>query len=198
MVKNTAGGNSHKKFARKHQSGSSSNNNMLRVAQDEGEIYAITMKMLGNKMFHCLCIDGVTRLGHIRGKFEGRGRRDNVVEMGKWILIGLREWDISTDLKSLTAKDKMQKCDLLEVYNDNDKERLKDTVSANWRVLDSNDMSKTSTDMANEAESGFCFATEKEIDRERLIDEMKTGVAEKIKLKTEDVPKDDEINIDDI
>jgi initiation factor 1A len=198
MVKNTAGGNSHKKFARKHQTGSSNNNNMLRVAEDEGEIYAITMKMLGNKMFHCLCIDGVTRLGHIRGKFEGRGRRDNVVEMGKWILIGLREWDISADLKALAAKDKMQKCDLLEVYNDTDKERLKDTVSANWRVLESNDMSKTSTDMANEESSGFCFATEKEIDRERLIDEMKTGVAEKIKLKTEDVPKDDEINIDDI
>lgn len=94
MVKNTQGGSSHKKFARKFNTGGIKNNK-LRVSEDEGEIYGIVIKMLGNNMFHCHCMDGIIRLGHIRGKFTGRGKRDNMVECGKWVLIGLREWDIS-------------------------------------------------------------------------------------------------------
>ena len=89
MVKNTFGGSSHKKFARKNTVGPKSNK--LRVSDDEGEVYAIVTKMLGNNMFHCYCIDDTIRLGHIRGKFTGRGKRDNMVEGGKWVLIGF-DW----------------------------------------------------------------------------------------------------------
>ena len=108
MVKNTHGGSGHKKFARKHTSGAKSNK--LRISEDEGEIYAIVTKMLGNGMFHCHCIDGTIRLGHIRGKFTGRGKRDNLVESGKWLLIGLREWDLPSEKSCSISKGKGKKC----------------------------------------------------------------------------------------
>jgi initiation factor 1A len=208
MVKNTQGGSSHKKFARKFSSGgASNNNNRLRVSEDEGEIYAIVTKMLGNGMFHCHCLDNQIRLGHIRGKFSGRGRRDNTVEGGKWVLIGLREWDIpsektSTVLKS--ASSKMQKCDLLEVYSDSDKYRLKETISENWQILDTNDVSRDAKENAKrEEEDGFVFGTDRDFEREKLISEMKSSTAKKITLNLgEDTEQkeniEEEINFDDI
>jgi translation initiation factor IF-1 len=91
MVKN-AGGNKAKGFARKHTNGGK-NDNILRVSEDEGEIYSVVTKMCGNSMFECVGIDRIARLGHIRGKFSGKGKRDNIVQSGTWVLIGVREWD---------------------------------------------------------------------------------------------------------
>jgi translation initiation factor 1A len=188
MVKNTHGGSGHKKFARKFSA--APRNNRLRLSEDEGEIYAIVTKMLGNGMFHCFCIDGVARLGHIRGKFAGRGKRDNMVETGKWVLIGLREWDISKKAsESLSAK--LQKCDLLEVYSDSDKNCLRETVSEDWLLLDSNDVSKTTRELGAD-ESGIVFASEKEEDRERLVAEMESATAEKIVFKLGDTEEEEE------
>ncbi len=199
MVKNTQGGSSHKKFARKFSSGGpSNNNNILRVSEDKGEIYAIVIKMLGNGMFHCHCLDNQIRLGHIRGKFSGRGRRDNTVEGGKWVLIGLREWDIPSEKSSTMLKisNKMQQCDLLEVYSDSDKSRLRETISENWQVLDTNDVSRDAKEnLKREEEDGFVFATDREFEREKLITEMKSSTAKKITLNT---TEEEEINFDDI
>ena len=99
MPKNTQGGSSHKKFARKHNT-AIINKNKLRISEDEGEMYAIVTKMLGNGMFHCHCIDNKLRLCHIRGRFDGRNKRNNMVTPGTWILIGLREWENSSDPKN--------------------------------------------------------------------------------------------------
>jgi len=191
MVKNTQGGSSHKKFGRKFATAKS--NNRLRVSEDEGEVYAIVTKMLGNNMFHCCCIDGLIRLGHIRGKFTGRGKRDNMVMGGKWVLIGIREWDLS----STKSKDKIQQCDLLEVYSDSDKQRLKDTISENWSVLDKNDVSRDADDSKDD---GFTFGTDADFERDKLIEEMKSATAEKISLKmsVEEVEEEEEVNINDI
>ena len=166
MVKNTHGGSGHKKFGRKFTT--SAKNNRLRVSEDECEVYAIVTKMLGNNMFHCHCIDNVIRLGHIRGKFTGRGKRDNMVQGGKWVLIGLREWDTSSVKPSTKAK--MQQCDLLEVYSDSDKLRLKDSISENWNVLDKNDVSRAATSETMDDNDGFTFGTDADFDRERLIE----------------------------
>lgn len=196
MVKNTQGGSSHKKFGRKFAS-TGIRNNRLRVAEYDGEIYAIVTKMLGNNMFHCFCIDGNTRLGHIRGKFTGRGKRDNMVSGGKWILIGLREWDVSSSTK---GKDKLQQCDLLELYSDSDKQRLKESITENWLILDKNDVSRDTAQELLEETDGFTFGTEKDFERERLIEEMKTATMEKITLKMsvkEDIIEE-EVNVDDI
>ena len=193
MVKNTHGGSGHKKFGRKFTATSKSNK--LRISEDEAEIYAIVTKMLGNNMFHCCCIDGITRLGHIRGKFTGRGKRDNMVQGGKWLLIGLREWDITTLTDKSSTKAKMQQCDLLEVYNDTDKLRLRDTVSADWSVLDKNDVSRDLSEKTDD-NSGFIFGTDADFEREKLEEEMKSATVKKITMKIDDV--EEEVNIDDI
>lgn len=43
--------------------------------KEEGQDYAKITRMLGNGRVECLCTDGQTRLGHIRGKMRKvRGR----------------------------------------------------------------------------------------------------------------------------
>jgi initiation factor 1A len=161
MVKNLHGGSGHKKFGRKHTTGNK--NNKLRISEDDGELYAVATKMLGNSMFQCLCSDNTTRLGYIRGKFSGRGKRDNNVEIGKLILIGLREWDIEKD----NSKSKIQKCDLLEVYNELDKQRLKETVAFDWDKLAYDKFGEIKIN-----EDDVAFSTERDLDRERLMQEI--------------------------
>jgi translation initiation factor 1A len=191
MVKNKFGGNKHKGFARKFANAKP--DNKLRMSQNEFELYGIAIKMLGNNMFECMCIDGVSRLGHIRGKFAGRGKRDNMISIGTWVLIGLREWDTTKSDDTKCTKKKLQQCDLLEVYTDYDIERLKDNVDANWAVLVIND--GTTKSSVHNIEESIYFATEKDIERERLIDEMNSTNVQKIKLTTS---VEQEINIDDI
>ena len=117
MVKNTTGGSKAKGQARKF-AGGSKQSRALRVSTDESETYALVTAYLGNAMCNVICSDGITRLCHIRGKFRGRGRRDNLVSLGSWLLVGLRDW--------ATEKDgKKEQCDLLEVYSETDKENLK-------------------------------------------------------------------------
>ena len=201
MVKNTHGGSGHKKFARKFTCAPKSNK--LRLSEDEGEIYAIVTKMLGNGMFHCHCIDNTIRLGHIRGKFSGRGKRDNMVEGGKWVLIGLREWDVPSEKSSSLSKgkEKIQQCDLLEIYSDSDKQRLRETESENWSILDSNDISKATVSESKQ-EDDIVFGSDRDFERQRLIEEMKSSTMERITLRLgeskEASVEEQEISIDDI
>jgi len=123
MVKNVSGGSNNKKFARKNVAPSRSNNK-LRVVEEEGEIYAVVVKIFGGRMCQVQCIDGVVRNCIIRGKFTGRGKRDNTLSPGVWVLVGIREWESTS-----------QKCDLLEIYSDADKIKLQNSVSANWHAL---------------------------------------------------------------
>ena len=124
MVKNSGGGNKAKKFASKTLNMS---NRATRFASETGEVYAIVTKLMGSNICEVLCIDGCHRLCVIRGKFLGKGKRDNILVRGKWVLIGLREWEV-------TKKEK-EKCDLLEVYNDTDKEKLIKNTKENFRVF---------------------------------------------------------------
>ena len=127
MVKNF-GGKKTKGMARKNLTARP--NNILRVSTNELEKYSQVLKLLGNGMCHVLCDDNLTRLCHIRGKFRGRGKRDNFVKMGSLLLVGIREYESGGDGK------KLQNCDLLEVYNDQDIEKLKQTeTNVNWRLL---------------------------------------------------------------
>ena len=189
MVKNTFGGNKHKGFARKNMNPKS---NKLRIAEFDGEIYAIATKMLGNNMLHCHCIDNVIRLCHIRGKFTGRGKRDNIIKAGTWLLIGIREWD------SAQSKQKMPQCDLLEVYKDLDVSRLKDTVTENWTVLTSNDVKNDVN--SNQGDNTFEFTTERDEERDKFIEEMNSDKINKLKLVTtnKEEEEEEEINIDDL
>lgn len=115
MVKNNAGGNKGKGLARKHVN-AAANKSGLRVANDEAERYAVVSKMLGNGMCYVRLLGNGTSgdvLCIIRNKFKGRGKRDNILDSGSWVLVGLREWASKQDT-----------CDLLEVYNDGERDRL--------------------------------------------------------------------------
>jgi translation initiation factor IF-1 len=118
MVKNDAGGNKGKGLARKHVNAAKcGGSKQLRVATDEAERYAVVSKMLGNGMCYVRLLSGGNGTGDmlciIRNKFKGRGKRDNILDSGSWVLVGLREWASKQDT-----------CDLLEVYNDGERERL--------------------------------------------------------------------------
>ena len=123
MVRNT-GGNKAKKFASKSFNIS---NRATRFSVEEGELYAVVQRMLGNNNCEVLCIDGTTKLCIIRGKFLGKGKRDNKLSRGVWVLVGIRDWQV-------TSKEK-EKCDLLEVYNDNDKEKLIKNSKQSFRIF---------------------------------------------------------------
>ena len=115
MVKNQ-GGNKSKKIGRKFLSDPI--DRRVRLAQEEGEIYAVVTKVLGAGMFYANDCDAKERLCVMRNKFRGRSKCDNMVVPGKWVLIGERDYESSC------AK---PKCDLLEVYNDGEKTKLKNT-----------------------------------------------------------------------
>ena len=176
MVKNVHGGNKHKSQGRKFTAGKA--NNKLRVAENEGELYSIVTKMLGNGMFHTYCIDGIVRLAQIRGKFSGRGKRDNFVEVGKWVLVGEREWDVTSKDKANNPK---LKCDLLEVYTEMDKERLMDTVRMDWNILISQDTSKTKD--AGDTDADIAFQTQREEECDKLLAEINATTTTNIDLK---------------
>ena len=121
MVKNVNGGK-HKNQARKHLN---NHEKKLRLKKEDGEMYAcVTVKPGGNKLL-VLCLDNITRLCTIPGKFS-KGRRDNAIEKGTWILVGLRSWE--------TTKER-ENCDLLEVYNDNEKMKLQNTINETWGLF---------------------------------------------------------------
>ena len=115
MVKNK-GGNKAKKQGRKFVN-QPQISHFTRMAKDEDECYAIVQKSFGHGMIEVLCIDNIIRLCIIRNKFKGRGKQDNLVKNGSWLLVGLRSWEIVTNKKP--------KCDLLEVYNDEDINKIK-------------------------------------------------------------------------
>ena len=155
MGKNVFGGNKSKKFARVSNSGG--DRNKLRVVEEEGEEYAIVTKMVGNGC-NVHCADNVVRLCIIRGKFQGKGKSMNIISAGSWLLVGLRDWE--------TVKDKsIPKCDLLEVYNHVDKERLKSiSTTVNWDILINNDVTNLDKINGISRVENIHFITEKEED----------------------------------
>ena len=82
----------------------------------------------------------------------------------------------------------------MEVYSDFDKQNLKDTIDDQWIELENNDVSRS--DLADKMHSEFSddirFATEKDMEREYLMDEMKSSTVERISLKLEETSQEEE------
>jgi translation initiation factor IF-1 len=132
MVKNKTGGSGHKGLARKSVN-ASKYGYKLRMALEEGEMYAVVIKVLGGSICSVLGSDNVTRSCVIRGKFRGGKKRDNRVSAGTLVLVGDREW-------ASTSSKKDPVCDLLEVYSDIDKEKLKRSeLNINWSFTQLNE-----------------------------------------------------------
>ena len=187
MVKNATGGNKAKGFARK---GFIKSTSSLRTAQEEGEIYCQVEKILGGSMCHVTDLNGKKYLCHIRGKFRGRGKRDNFVKVTTWVLVGLREWETE-------SKGKLLNCDLIEVYTDSDKERLKNSVvSVNWSLFINNDTKIN--DVSNPKDNGgFEFADEKTQEYQDLIEAQMNDTSRPMTMTLE-TNEHDIVDFDDI
>jgi translation initiation factor IF-1 len=194
MVKNTKGGSGHKSQARKFASVSSSKK--TRLSEDEMEIYACVTSLLGGANCSVKGVDGETRLCIIRGKFRGgRGKRGNMLTRGTWVLVGTREWS------SESGSDKeSRKCDLLEVYNDADKQELRKVRGINW---DSIEMPDASSGKVQDS-GGFEFSSSAhQSEYEELL---KKSAGENMRLQItpiSDIPEsatdyNDEVDVDDI
>lgn len=126
MVKNTSGGSKTKSFARKlqHEVPSVS----LRIPQNEFEVVGCVFKMLGNgRMVVRTALAGLTEIQCvIRNKFRGRAKRNHMVSVGTFVLIGLYDWE-SPNFKS---------SDLLHVYTPENVLALKSVPSLSLGGLD--------------------------------------------------------------
>jgi translation initiation factor IF-1 len=189
MVKN-AGGNKAKGYARKNMVKGAS---ALRVSEDSAEIYAQAIKVSGGAMCRVNDLKGQEINCHIRGKFRGRGKRDNLIVPGTWLLVGLREWE------QVPSSGKLLNCDLIEVYSDSDKVRLKNSLTfVDWNPFITNDTRVIgSLDSGQDVENQIEFADDKTQEYQALIqahlEESKSG-------KTNIIATDDgkEIDVDDI
>lgn len=190
MVKNTVGGSKHKGFARKNII-VKNHNNALRVSEDEAELYAQVMKIYGGASCQVINLKGEPLLCHIRGKFRGRSKRDNFIGNGTWLLVGLREWEKEP------APGKLLNCDVIEVYSDADKNRLKNNItSVNWSVFVNND-NKLFTSKENEEDDGIVFTDEKTQEYEELIESQIDSSSKGVNhiITTND---GEEVDVDDI
>lgn len=194
MVRNTTGGTGHKSQASKFQDKSKQFSAKTRFVKEDGEIYAQVIKNLGNGMCHVLCQDNKTRLCIIRGKFRGRGKKDNIISTGKWVMVGIRDYESEKE-------GKLDNCDLLEVYSDLDKERLKAQTSIDWRKFIENDCATSHTTVN---ESSFEFCDERQDDYARIMEMTGADADKTIKLsimKEKDntvVEEEEDVDIDDI
>lgn len=168
MVKNTNGGNKSKGFARKHIVGAKDARS-LRLASCELEKYGVIIRILGNGMFYVVTDIADDKqpqlLGHIRNKFKGRSKRDNNIELGSVVLVGLREWE----------NPNYKECDLLEVYDANEVRQLMKTPSIDLSELQRHiDMysSKSGGTVTSSVEMGdFEFTDERDYTEGLIPDE---------------------------
>lgn len=189
MVKNSFGGNKAKGFARKNLA---KRDAALRTADESGEIYAQAVKVMGGSIASAIDIDGNPLRVHIRGKFRGRGKRDNFIGPGTWLLVGLHAWEADAS----TAKaGEIRNCDVLEVYSDTDKNRLKTSVtSVNWSKFIANDTKTLGDDDVGENDAGFDFADDATQEYEQLIATQASAGTSNIVVMDDG----EEVNVDDI
>jgi translation initiation factor IF-1 len=115
MVKNT-GGNKSKKVARKNVSSNTTTQD-VRKATDASEMYAAVTKIYSSQRCSVLGADGNPYQCTIRGKFLKNKRSGDGLVIGAWVLIGFYEWEVRSDGS--------KKCDLLEIYSNLEKDKLK-------------------------------------------------------------------------
>jgi translation initiation factor IF-1 len=117
MVKNLKGGKGSKGLARK---GQTKGDERLRLPECELELFACVTKMYGNGMCEIYTNDNTKLIGHIRNKFRGRQKRNNMITVFSIVMIGLREWE-----------NPIKNCDILCIYDVNQIEQLRDIPNIN-------------------------------------------------------------------
>lgn len=92
MVRNTIGGSRTKSFARKNAGPVST---VDYVPKSDLEKIAVVTKLYGNGMCQVLTTDSpqLDLMCHIRGKFRGRSKKQNMIVLNSRVVIGLRDWE---------------------------------------------------------------------------------------------------------
>lgn len=125
--KNTQGGSKFKSMARKDMGGKG--DGKLLLSSDPLEKYTMVTKMLGNGMFYAIDEEEIQYLGHIRNKFRGKSKRQNMISVGSVILLGLREWE-----------NPHKTGDLIHIYDPHDIESLHLSFPTNDKNADNPDI----------------------------------------------------------
>ena len=136
MVRNLKGGSGTKALARKHQTSSKDGN--IRLPSCNAEQFAFVSKMFGHGMCEVFINDDTKLTAHIRNKFRGRQKRQNLVSSSSIVLVGLREWENTPT-----------NCDLLCVYDNNDLIHIKSLPNAPhnlFKRIDSSEFYSFSSD----------------------------------------------------
>ncbi len=187
MVKNSGGGNKSKGQARKNITASGEGGGgRLRRADEEGEIYAQVAALLGGDGCYVTTLAGRRLFCVIRGSFRGRNKRSNIITVGSWVLVGLRDWESADAAKP--------KCDLLEVYQASDKARLRAAEpTLNWSAFNEEVVAIKGAPVEDD---GIDFQNETNAEYEMQITaEIRGGVAVSETIQLGD---GEEITIDDI
>jgi len=195
MVKNTTGGNKSKGIARKNLV---KRDTALRIAKEDGEIYAQAVKVMGGALASAIDVFGNPLTAHIRGKFRGRGKRDNFIGPNTWLLVGLHSWENSEDKMKKNA---VRNCDILEVYSETDKQRLINSViGVNWKLFLENDakgIQGGNGNVANKCGTEIVFSNDANEDLQALLQTTKNAESSIVGCSG-DINGDEEINVDDI
>ena len=185
MVKNK-GGNKQKKLGRKHLTVQQDIKTRFSICKEE--VYACCTKVIGQGFFEVLCIDNVKRLCIARKKFKGRSKRDNLISIGTKLLIGLRLYETKKE-------NKLEKCDLLEVYKEyNYNKIIQHETKYDWTIFNDVEL----IDKHNTTNDSNIVFTNDEPETTPIptlsIDNINTDDPS----KNEEVDDEEEIDIDDI
>jgi len=179
MVRNTTGGTGTKSLARKNQT---SHSNRLQLPTNNQELVACVTKMLGSGMCYAETNDKLQLICHIRGKFSGKNKRNNMISVGSVILIGLRDWEKES-----------KNCDLLAIYSGNQIEELR-----NHPNIDIEHVLETSLDGSTASKKNKSTDVGKEIIFAEKIDEDIDVVLEESQENHFTLQEEGEIYVDDI
>jgi translation initiation factor IF-1 len=123
MVRNDKGGKGAKSLARKAYT-NNAKSDFLQISTCEDEQYACVTNMYGNGMCEVYTNDNVKLICHIRSKFRGRQKRNNMVVKYSIVLVGLRDYE-----------NPPKNCDLLCIYDDNQIEQLINNPNINIQTV---------------------------------------------------------------
>ncbi len=184
MVKNTTGGGNAKKQARKFQAKGKSEE--LRKSENASEIYAIVDVIYGNGL-NVYTNTGQEIWCRIPGKFKGRNKRNNFIEKGSWVLVGIYEWENTEKPKS---------CELLHIYERNEVDQLFCIPGLNLKMLiakSKNDYGVDSDVVMEDEDAGDGFRfCENAVDKKTMFANDITNVA------VVSFSGDQEVDIDDL
>ena len=102
-------------------------------------------------------------------------------------MVGIRSWESNSEAK-------LQKCDLLEVYNEGEKQKLKNVNGVELARLVPDNMGIASK--ASDADDMLVFSNTDHSTAENIMEEMAQDGKTKLDLIHDD--EDNEISIDDI